>query len=43
MIEIIDIDGNGLIDFEEFLTCMDKRIKNKGSYEELLEDFKFFD
>ena len=44
MINEIDIDGNGEIDFNEFLTLMVKKI-NEGadSEEELLQAFREFD
>ena len=43
MINEVDADGNGTIDFPEFLTMMAKKMKNNDSEEEILEAFKVFD
>lgn len=43
MIKEIDTDGNGTIDFKEFLGLMVQRMKDTDSEEELLEAFKVFD
>jgi len=43
MINEVDGDGNGTIDFAEFLVLMAKRIKDTDSEEELKEAFKVFD
>jgi len=39
----IDADGNGTIDFPEFLTMMARKMKDTDSEEEILEAFKVFD
>ena len=43
MINEIDSDGNGTIDFPEFLTMMARKMKDTDSEEEILEAFKAFD
>ena len=43
MIKEIDLDGNGVIDFNEFLYLMVKKMNTNDSEEELLETFKIFD
>ena len=43
MINEIDADGNGDIDFPEFLTVMARKMKDTDSEEEILEAFKVFD
>ena len=43
MIKEIDLDGNGVIDFNEFLYLMVKKMKENDTEEELLEAFKVFD
>ena len=43
MIKEIDLDGNGVIDFNEFLYLMVKKMNNNDTEEELLETFKIFD
>ena len=40
---IVDADGNGTIDFPEFLTMMARKMKDTDSEEEILEAFKVFD
>lgn len=36
----MDADGNGTIDFPEFLTMMARKMKDTDSEEEILEAFK---
>lgn len=36
----MDADGNGTIDFPEFLTLMARKMKDTDSEEEILEAFK---
>ena len=43
MIKEIDLDGNGVIDFNEFLYLMVKKMNTNDTEEELLETFKIFD
>lgn len=43
MIEEVDLDGNGTIDFKEFLGLMVRKMKDTDTEEELLEAFKVFD
>merc|ERR1740117_1218797 len=43
MINEVDADGNGQIDFPEFLTMMAKKMKATDSEEEIKEAFKVFD
>ena len=43
MINEVDADGNGTIDFPEFLTMMARKMKDTDSEEELKEAFKVFD
>merc|ERR1712005_61399 len=43
MINEVDADGNGTIDFPEFLTMMARKMKDTDSEEELREAFKVFD
>lgn len=43
MINEVDIDGNGTIDFREFLGLMVRKMKDSDINEELLEAFKVFD
>ena len=43
MVNEVDTDGNGLIDFPEFLTMMAKKRQDVDSKEELREAFKMFD
>ena len=38
-----DFDGNGTLDFPEFLELMAKKIKQIDTEEELVEAFKIFD
>jgi len=43
MINEVDGDGNGTIDFPEFLALMARKMKDTDSEEELIEAFKVFD
>lgn len=43
MINEVDADGNGSIDFPEFLTMMWRKMKNIDSTEEIKEAFRVFD
>ncbi|EGG02964.1 uncharacterized protein MELLADRAFT_65992 [Melampsora larici-populina 98AG31] len=43
MIKEVDADGNGAIDFPEFLTMMSRKMKNTDSEAEIREAFKVFD
>ncbi|CAJ0828569.1 17994_t:CDS:1, partial [Entrophospora sp. SA101] len=43
MINEIDADGNGTIDFPEFLTMMARKMKDTDSEQEIKEAFKVFD
>ena len=43
MIKEVDLNGNGVIDFNEFLYLMVKRMKENDTEEELIEAFKVFD
>lgn len=43
MIRDVDVDGNGTIDFAEFLGLMARKIKDTDADEELREAFKVFD
>ncbi|KAK2175563.1 hypothetical protein NP493_726g01026 [Ridgeia piscesae] len=43
MINEVDVDGNGEIDFEEFLGMMTKRMREADSEEEIKEAFVVFD
>jgi len=43
MLNEVDTDGNGTIDFHEFLTMMARKIKDTDSEEEIKEAFKVFD
>jgi calmodulin len=43
MINEIDVDGNGTIDFEEFINMMAKKMRESDSEEELREAFRVFD
>merc|ERR1719231_397466 len=40
MINEVDADGNGTIDFPEFLTMMARKMKDTDSEEEIIEAFK---
>mmetsp|Transcript_131558 Transcript_131558/g.281265 ORF Transcript_131558/g.281265 Transcript_131558/m.281265 type:complete len:948 (-) Transcript_131558:58-2901(-) len=43
MVNEVDADGNGTIDFPEFLTLMSRKMKDTDTEEELVEAFKVFD
>ncbi|XP_057483722.1 calmodulin-2/4-like [Actinidia eriantha] len=43
MINEVDADGNGTIDFPEFLNLMARKMKDTASEEELKETFQVFD
>lgn len=43
MVSEVDADGNGTIDFPEFLTMMARKMKDTDSEEEIKEAFKVFD
>jgi len=43
MINEVDADGNGTIDFPEFLTMMARKMKESDSEEEIREAFRVFD
>lgn len=43
MVNEVDADGNGTIDFPEFLTMMARKMKDTDSEEEIREAFKVFD
>eukprot|EP00794_Sanderia_malayensis_P020358 gene20358-22366_t len=43
MIKEVDVDGNGEIDFAEFIQMMDKQMRGRNINEELYEAFQVFD
>ncbi|KAJ1686736.1 hypothetical protein LUZ63_018126 [Rhynchospora breviuscula] len=43
MIKEVDADGSGTVDFNEFLTLMAHKLKDKESEDELREAFRVFD
>ncbi|XP_072039372.1 neo-calmodulin [Amphiura filiformis] len=43
MINEVDADGNGTLDFPEFLTMMAHKMKDKDSDDDIREAFKVFD
>ena len=43
MVNEIDEDGSGTIDFSEFLNLMAKKMKDTDAEEEIVEAFKVFD
>jgi len=43
MINEVDADGNGCIDFEEFIQMMAKKMQDTDSEQELREAFRVFD
>lgn len=40
MVSQVDVDGNGTIEFNEFLQMMSRKMKDADSEEELKEAFK---
>ena len=43
MINEVDADGNGTVDFPEFLTLMSRKMKDTDSEEDIVEAFRVFD
>ena len=43
MINEVDADGNGTIDFPEFLTMMARKMKDQDTEEDIIEAFRVFD
>ncbi|XP_037429942.1 neo-calmodulin-like [Triticum dicoccoides] len=43
MIAEVDTDGNGVVDFSEFLTLLDRKMHGAGAEDELREAFHVFD
>lgn len=43
MVNEVDQDGNGTIEFNEFLQMMSKKMKDADGDEELREAFRYFD
>ena len=43
MINEIDIDGEGVINFDGFISLMEKKLRDADTEEELIESFKVFD
>ena len=43
MIEEVDINGNGNIDFEEFVQLMNRRARESDTEEEIIQAFRVFD
>jgi calmodulin len=43
MINEVDVDGNGNIDFKEFICLMARKMRDTDTEEELIEAFKVFD
>ena len=43
LVNEVDIEGNGTIDFKEFLGLMAKKMKEPENEEEIIEAFKVFD
>ncbi|KAJ6397730.1 hypothetical protein OIU77_018689 [Salix suchowensis] len=43
MMSEADVDGNGTIEFVEFLNLMERKMRENDAYEELKEVFKVFD
>jgi calmodulin len=43
MVNEVDADGNGTVDFAEFLTMMARRMKDTDGQEEIKDAFKLFD
>ena len=43
MINEVDVDGNGKIDFDEFLIMMSKKMNVPGTDDEIEQAFRLFD
>ncbi len=43
MVREVDVDGNGIVEFEEFLELMAKKLKGPDSTQELKDVFDVFD
>lgn len=43
MIEEVDVDGNGEVDFDEFIGLMGKRMREEETNEELNQAFNVLD
>lgn len=43
MVNEVDSDGNGTIDFPEFISMMSKRVHDMDSEDEIKQAFKVFD
>ena len=43
MINEVDADGNGTVNFLEFLTWMTRKMRDTDSEEEIRETFEYFD
>lgn len=43
LIDEADVDGNGVVDFHEFLDMMARNMRSSDSEEEIWEAFKVFD
>lgn len=43
MINEVDVDGNGSIDFPEFLSLMARKMRDTDTEEELVDAFRVFD
>lgn len=43
MINEVDVDGNGTIDFPEFLSLMARKMRDTDTEEELIDAFRVFD
>lgn len=43
LIEEVDVDGNGEVDFSEFLNLMAKRMRESETEEELMNAFRALD
>jgi calmodulin len=43
IIQEVDIDGNGIIDFEEFVVMMNRRNRESDAEEEVINAFRVFD